>query len=75
MPEQTAPAKTATVSPAFIVGLIQLLLKEAPGAVSAVRTLLNVKEPTDADFEAAKEQIRKDTFESLVPNAEKFPKA
>lgn len=54
---------------ALIIGLIQLLLREAPGAIAAIRLLLAKDNPTDADFAAAKAQIAKDTYESLVPNS------
>lgn len=60
---------------ALIVGLIQLLIKEAPGAIAGIRALLSKENPTDADFEAAKARIAADTFESLAPNAGKFPSA
>lgn len=58
----------------FIILGIQTLLREAPGAITGLRALFAVENPTDADFEAAKARIRADTFEKLVPNAEKFPK-
>lgn len=58
---------------ALIVGLIQLVIKEAPGAIAGIRDLISKDNPTDADFEAAKARIRADTFDSLVPNAGKFP--
>lgn len=57
------------MSATAIIALIQLIIKEAPGAYAAIRTLLNKDNPTDADFEAAKEQIRRDSYESLVPNS------
>lgn len=57
---------------AAIITLIQLILREAPGAINGIRALLNKDNPTDADFEAAKAQIAKDTFQSLVPNAGAF---
>ncbi len=51
---------------------VQTLLKEAPGAITGLRALLAVEQPTDADFEAAKAKIQADTFDALVPNADKF---
>lgn len=54
----------------IIIGLIKLILIEAPGAIAAIRALLNKDNPTDSDFEAAKEQIRADTYEKLVPNSQ-----
>jgi nucleoside diphosphate kinase len=54
---------------AIIVGILQLIIREAPGAVAAIRSLMNKENPTDADFEAAKEQIRVDTYESIVTNS------
>lgn len=58
---------------ALIVGLIELLIKEAPAAIAGIRALLAKKDPTAEDFAAARAQIAKDTFEDLVPNSDKFP--
>jgi hypothetical protein len=58
---------------AIIIGLIQLIIKEAPGAIAGIRALLAKEDPTAEDFAAARAQIEKDTFQSLVPNSVKFP--
>lgn len=63
------PAVAAGIS--LSVEILRLIIKETPSAINAMRTLLAKDEPTDADFEAAKAQIAKDTFESLAPNAAK----
>ena len=60
------------MTPTAIIALIELILREAPGAINGIRALLNKNNPTDADFEAAKAQIAADTFQSLVPNAAAF---
>ena len=57
----------------FIILGVQTLLREAPGAITALRALFAVQNPTDEDFERAKAQIAADTFEKLVPIGSKFP--
>lgn len=57
------------VAQMIILG-IQFLIREAPGAITTIRELINKPQPTDADFEAAKEKIRNDTYEKLVPNSQ-----
>ena len=59
------------------VGMVALqsLLRELPGAITHVRALIAVKEPTADDFAKARAAIEADTVESLVPNAAKFKTA
>lgn len=61
------------MAPGIIIALIQLIIREAPDAIAAIRALLAKNNPTDADFEAAKEQIRKDTYEKVVSNTQLPP--
>lgn len=49
---------------------IQALIRELPGAVDGIRALVNKDNPTEADFEAAKQQIRDDTYGKLVTNSQ-----
>lgn len=57
----------------LVIFAVQTLLREAPAAIAGIRALLTVDNPTDADYEAARKRIIADTYESLVPNAAKFP--
>lgn len=48
-------------------------MQEAPGAIVHIQALLAKKNPTAADFEAAKKRIQEDVYNKVVPNADKFP--
>lgn len=52
---------------------LQLLLKEAPGAINAIRELVAKENPTDADFELAKAKITVDSYKSIVTNSQLPP--
>lgn len=70
MPKETEPkAMGANVIAGFVVMGLQWLIREAPGLYVSISALVGKKDVTDADFEAAKEQIAKDTYGSIVTNS------
>lgn len=79
MPEETKKPETkdkgmgAEVIAGLVITGLQFLLREAPGIANSIRALINKEDPTDADFAAAREQIAKDTYGSVVTNS-RLPK-
>jgi len=57
----------------LVIAGIQWLLQNAPGAFLAIKDLLAKPTVTDADFEAAKAQIEKDSYASIVTNSQLPP--
>lgn len=57
---------------ALIIGILQLIIREAPEAITGIRDVINKENPTDEDFAAAILQIERDTFEKVAPNAAGF---
>lgn len=54
----------------YIIMGIQFLIREVPSAIPTLQALFAKQNPTDADFEAAKAQIVKDSYANLVPNSQ-----
>lgn len=71
MPKKETGLKAmgANVIAGFVVMGLQWLIREAPGLYASISALINKKDVTDADFEAAKAQIAKDDYSSIVTNS------
>lgn len=56
-----------------IIALIRVLITEAPWAIAAIRKLINTENPTDADYDKAIEQIKKDSYGTIVTHSQLPP--
>lgn len=54
----------------YIIKGVQFLIREVPSAIPTLQALFAKKDPTDADFEAAKAKIVADSYSALVPNSQ-----
>lgn len=58
---------------AIIIGILEVIFREAPTAIPAIRDLLAKKNPTKDDFDKAIAQIKADTYGKLVPHSQLPP--
>lgn len=54
---------------ALAIQFIQLAIQEEPAIAAELKAILSKADPTPADWEALKQKVLGDSFESLAPDA------